>query len=144
VCADAIAMHHRHRTEHGPPTDVDHFPLNMTDIAALQLEADPATRWRQLDTAQVYALDSALQAFAAVGEATGRTVLLETGEETSWWESGAFARATSLAERLVRITEHQITALEYATLFRTKNYVLPTSRGTSPPALGMRPDTECL
>lgn len=84
---------------------IPQFPLAATQIEALTFSPDPEQRWRQLQLAEVEALQLLLKALEALRRPSAQTVMLATGETKSWWEAGAFDLVRVCARQLLHVTE---------------------------------------
>ncbi|MEX2375854.1 MAG: hypothetical protein WD942_09780 [Dehalococcoidia bacterium] len=81
------------------------FPMTAEAVAELNLVPDSDQRWRQLQHAEIEAMQSLLEVFKGISSPSARRIDLLTGESESWWEAGAFELLRSRVRLLVRVSE---------------------------------------
>jgi len=90
------------------------FPLKVEDISTLHIDANGSLRWRQLVVAQLYAVAQVGNAHRDLHRPTAISISLPSGDESNWWESGAFSLLLATAKHLARVTDHMLLARDEA------------------------------
>jgi hypothetical protein len=118
----------------GLDATVDQFPPGVPQLLALEFDADPERRRRQLQLAQFYALDQLLSALQGLRHPSTAALDPRTGQAThTWWDSGAFALVRVRARHLARVTLGLLNA-EHAAIAAATGQAATVPGQVSPPA----------
>jgi hypothetical protein len=118
----------------GLDATVDQFPPGVRQLLALELDADPERRRRQLQLAQFDALDQLLSALQGLRHPSTAALDPRTGQATqTWWDSGAFALVRVRARHLARVTLGLLNA-EHAAIAAATGQAATVPGQVSPPA----------
>ncbi|MFF2353949.1 hypothetical protein ACFVVL_29730 [Kitasatospora sp. NPDC058115] len=79
------------------------FPLDSETLVELVRSTDFESSLTGLLTAELYSLTSLINAMQGLKAPVNARLNLATGEETSWWASGAFSLVHSAANELVQV-----------------------------------------
>lgn len=88
------------------------YPPSIASIASLNLAPSGVVREAQLRLALAHALLDYEESTRAFKEPTVGAVMESSGEQLTWWDSGAFARQRQLALRIARIIDSFETAVQ--------------------------------
>jgi hypothetical protein len=118
----------------GLDATVDQFPPDAAQLLALELDADPERRGRQVQLAQFYALDQLLSALQGLRHPSRAALDPRTGQATqTWWDSGAFALVRVRAQHLARVTLDLLNA-EHAAIAAATGQAATVPGQVTPPA----------
>ncbi|MFB6529087.1 hypothetical protein [Streptomyces sp. NPDC056399] len=97
----------RVKNQRGSQEAITRFPVDAEFFRSEWSPSGSQTSLPLADIAEIYAVQNLVQSLKGLQQPTLSSIDLITGEERSWWDSGAFSVTKRVAETALRMTERR-------------------------------------